>query len=96
MNSQGWFPLEFIGFYLPAVQGTLKSLLQYHCSKASILQCSTFFMFQLSHLYMTTWRTNNFKVFSVPWNQRNKLHQNTLSWKSLYILPEIPSYNDGV
>ena len=36
------------------VQGTLKSLLQYHSSKASIFQCSAFFMFQFSHPYMTT------------------------------------------
>ena len=42
-------------FYLFAVQGkTLKSLLQYHSSKASILWCSVFFMVQLSHPYMTT------------------------------------------
>ena len=39
---------------LLAVQGTLKSLLQHHSSKASILQRSAFFMVQLSHLYMTT------------------------------------------
>jgi len=39
---------------LLAVQGTLKSLLQYHSSKASILQCSAFFTVQLSHPYMTT------------------------------------------
>ena len=37
---------------LPAVQGTLKSLLQHHSSKASILQCSAFFIVQLSHPYM--------------------------------------------
>ena len=37
-----------------AVQGTLKSLLQHHSSKASILRCSAFFMVQLSHPYMTT------------------------------------------
>ena len=42
---------------LPAVQGTLKSLLQHHSSKASILQCSTFFIGQLSHPYMTTGKT---------------------------------------
>ena len=42
---------------LPAVQGTLKSLLQHHSSKASILWCSTFFMVQLSHPYMTTRKT---------------------------------------
>ena len=41
----------------PAVQGTLKSLLQNHSSKASILQHSAFFMVQLSHLYMTTGKT---------------------------------------
>ena len=40
-----------------AVQGTLKSLLQNHSSKASILQCSAFFMVQLSHPYMTTGKT---------------------------------------
>ena len=40
-----------------AVQGTLKSLLQHHTSKASILQCSAFFTVQLSHLYMTTGKT---------------------------------------
>ena len=39
---------------LLADQGTLKSLLQHHSSKASILQCSVFFMVQLTHLYMTT------------------------------------------
>ena len=42
---------------LLAVQGTLKSLLQYHSSKASILWCSTFFTVQLSHPYMTTGKT---------------------------------------
>ena len=44
-------------FDLLAVQGTLKSLLQNHNSKASILQCSAFFMVQLSHSYMTTGET---------------------------------------
>ena len=42
---------------LLAVQGTLKSLLQHHSLKASILQCSAFFMVQLSHPYMTTGKT---------------------------------------
>ena len=40
-----------------AVQGTLKSLLQHHSSKASVLQHSAFFVVQLSHLYMTTGKT---------------------------------------
>ena len=42
---------------LLAVQGTLKSLLQHHSSKASILPCSAFFIVQLSHPYMTTGKT---------------------------------------
>ena len=46
----GW--LDFL-----AVQGTLKSLLQHHSSKASILWCSAFFIVQLSHPYMTTGKT---------------------------------------
>ena len=44
---------------LLAVLGTLKSLLQYHSSKASILQCSTFFIVQLSHPYVTTGKKNH-------------------------------------
>ena len=42
---------------LLVLQGTLKSLLQHHSSKASILQCSAFFIVQLSHPYMTTGKT---------------------------------------
>ena len=44
-------------FDLLAVQGTLKSLLQHHSSKASILWCSAFFIVQLSHPYMSTGKT---------------------------------------
>jgi len=44
-------------FDLLAVQGTLKSLLEHHSSKASVFQCSAFFMAQLSHPYMTTGKT---------------------------------------
>ena len=43
--------------YLLAVQGTLKSLLQHHSSKASFFRCSAFFTVQLSHPYMTTGKT---------------------------------------
>ena len=58
-------PMEYSGltsfrinwFDLLVVQGTLKSLLQHHSSKASILRCSAFFMVQLSHTYMTTGKT---------------------------------------
>ena len=47
-------------FALLAVQGTVKSLLQHHSSKASILRCSAFFIVQLSHPYMTTKKTDSF------------------------------------
>ena len=45
------------GFDLLAVQGTLNSLLQHYSSEASVIQCSAFFMVQLSHPYMTTGQT---------------------------------------
>ena len=46
------FRMDWLDF--PAIQGTLKNLLQHHSSKASILWCSAFFIVQLSHLYMAT------------------------------------------
>ena len=49
------FRMDWLDFL--AVQGTLKSLLQHHSSKASILKHSAFFIFQLSHPYMTTGKT---------------------------------------
>ena len=57
MTIQDWFPLRLTGFDLFAVQGTLKSLLQHHRSKASIFRRSAFFIVQLSHAYMTTGET---------------------------------------
>ena len=53
----GLISLRIDWFDLLAVQGTLKSLLQHHSSKASILQCSAFFLVKLSHPYMTTGKT---------------------------------------
>ena len=65
---------------LLAVQGTLKSLLQHHSSKASILQCSAFFIGQLSHPYMTTGKTIALtrwtfvgKVMSLVFNMLSRL-----------------------
>ena len=49
------FRVDWLDFR--AVQGNLKSLLQYHSSKASILLCSAFFIVQLSHPYMTIGKT---------------------------------------
>ena len=58
MSIQDWFPLRLeIWLDFLAVQGILKSLLQHHSSKASILRHSAFFTVQLSHLYMTTGKT---------------------------------------
>ena len=56
-ESPGLISFRIDWFDLLVVQGTLKNLLQYHSSKASILQCSSFFMVQLSHLYMTSGKT---------------------------------------
>ena len=55
MTIPGLFPLDWFDFL--AVQETLKSLLQNHNLKATILQCSAFFIVQLSHPYMTTGKT---------------------------------------
>ena len=57
MNIQDWFFFRMDWFDPLAVQGTLKSLLQHHSWKASILWCSVFFVVQLSHSYMTTEKT---------------------------------------
>ena len=66
--------------HLLVVQGTLKSFLQHHSSKASILRCSAFFIVQLSHPYMTTGKTIaltrwNFvgKVMSLLFNMLSRL-----------------------
>ena len=53
----GLISFRMDGLDLLAVQGTLKSLLQHHSSKASILRCSAFFMVQLSHPYVITGKT---------------------------------------
>ena len=54
---QGLISFRIDWLALLPVQGTVKSLLQHHSSKASLLQCSAFFMVQLSHPYMTTGKT---------------------------------------
>ena len=56
-NSPGLISFKMDWLDLLAVQGTLKSLLQHHSSKASIFLCSAFFVVQISHLYMTTGKT---------------------------------------
>ena len=56
-TNEGLISFRMDWLDLLAVQGTLKSLLQHHSSKASVLPCSAFFIVQLSHLYMTTGKT---------------------------------------
>ena len=81
MNIKDWFPLGLAGWIsLQWIQGTLKSLLQHHGSKASILQHTTFFIVQLSHPYMITVKTialtrQTFfgKVMSLLYNMLSRL-----------------------
>ena len=85
---------------LLAVQGTLKSLLQHHSSKASILRCSAFFTVQLSHPYMTTGKTIALtiwtfvgKVMSLLFNMLSRLVKTFLQ-RSKHLLiswPQSPS-----
>ena len=75
-------------FDLLAVQGTLKSLLQDHNLKASILQCSAFFMVQLSHPYMTTRKTRALTIWIFVSKMMSLLF-NTLSRFVIAFLPRI-------
>ena len=59
MNIQGLFPFRIDWLDLLAVQGTLKSLLQHHNSKASILRCSAFFIVQLTSIH-DYWKNHSF------------------------------------
>ena len=70
-------------FDLLAVQGTLKSLLQHHSSKTSILWCSAFFIVQLSHPYMTTEKNIALTILTFV-NKVMSMLFNTLSWSSLF------------
>ena len=64
-NESSWLiSLKIDWFDLLAVQETLKSLLHYHSSKALILQCFTFFMVQLSHLYTATGKTTALTIWT--------------------------------
>jgi len=81
MNIQNWFPLGLTGWISLQSKGkTLKSLFQHHNSKESILWCSTLFIVQLSHPYMTTGKIIAFtrwtfvgKVMSLLFNMLSRL-----------------------
>ena len=95
MTIQGWFPLRSTGL-ICAVQWTLRSLIQLHSSKASILRCSAFFMVQLSQPYVT-YRTLNIwkfllilqallKVLWIYWHFRTALVRQTSAGVMLILL----------
>ena len=80
IEHPGLTSFRMVWLDLLAVQGTLKSLLQHHSSKASILQCSAFFIVQLSYPYMTTGKTRALtrqtfvgKVMSLLFNMLSRL-----------------------
>ena len=81
------FKIEWFNFL--AVQGTLKSLLQHHSSKASVLWHSTFFMVQLSHLYMTTGKTKALTV----WTFVSKVVSLLFNMLSRFVISFLPRSN---
>ena len=90
------FRMDWLG--LLAVQGTLKSLLQHHSSKASKLRCSAFFIVQLSHPYMTTGKTTDLtrwildgKVMSLLFNILSRLVITFLSRSKLLLISWLQS-----
>ena len=84
VNIQVWFPLGMTD--LLVVQGTPKSLLQHHSSKASILQHSAFFMVQLSHLYMTTGKT----IALTRWTCVGKIMSLLFNMLSRFVITFLP------
>ena len=74
---------------LLAVQGTLKSLLQHHSTKASILQRSAFFIVQLSHPYMTTGKT----IALTRWTFVGKVISLLFNMLSRFVIPFLPRSN---
>ena len=85
----GFISFRIDWFDLPAVQETLKSLLQHHNSKASILWHSAFFMVQLSHPYMTTGKITalTIQIFVAKWSEVK-----LLSCVRLFVTPWTVAY----
>ena len=86
MNIQSWFPLRLTAVISLLCKG-LSHLLQHHSSKASVLQCSVFFMIQLSHPYMTTGKTIALTIWTFVSKQMSLLF-NTLSIFVIAFLPK--------
>ena len=79
-----YFKMDWID--LLAVQGTLKSLLQHHSSKASILRCSAFFTVQVSHPYMTTGKT----IVLTRWTFIGKVMSLLFNMLSMLVITFLP------
>ena len=86
MNIQDWFPLGWTGWISLQFKGLSKSLLQHHSSKASILQCSAFFIVQLSHPYMTTGKT----IALTRWTLVGKVMSLLLNMLSRLVIAFLP------
>ena len=102
MNSQDWSPLGWTPLGVLAVQGTLKSLLQHHNSKASILQLSAFFIGQISHPYMNTRKTIALtrltfvdKIMSLLLNMLSRLVMTFLSRSKRLLISWLQSFWGG-
>ena len=78
------FRMDWLGLF--AIQGTLKSLLQHHSSKASILQLSAFFTVQLSHPYMSTGKT----IALTRWTFVGKVMSLLLNMLSRFVINFLP------
>ena len=96
----GLIPFRVDWLDLLAVQGTLKSLVQHHSSNASILWCSTFFIVQLSHPYMTTGKTIALtrwtfvdKVMSLLFNMLSNMSNMMLLFDSRYTVLMIVTFD---
>src|SRR5574341_1519744 len=88
-DYSGLISLRMDWLDLLAVQGPLKSLLQHHSSKASILQCSVFFIVQLSHPYMTTGKT----IALTRWTFVGKVMSLLLNMLSRLVIAFLPRSN---
>ena len=86
MNNSGLISFRIDWFDLLVVQGTLKNLLQDHNLKASVLQCSPFFMVQLSHPYMTTGKTTALTI----WTFVGKVMSLLLNMVSRFVVAFLP------
>ena len=84
MNVQISFRIDW--FDILAVQGTLKSLLQHHNSKVSLLWCSAFFMVQLSHPYMTPGKT----IAVIIWTLVSKVMSLFFNMLSGFVIAFLP------